>query len=194
MTTPTRDESTSLRNQLLISMPQLDDPNFTRSVILLCRHDADGAMGITVNRVTHHRMGEIFEQLSLPISSLVWSNNPVLCGGPVSPELGLVLHTPTPGQQWESSIAISQQLSVTSSQDILRALAQGQGPKRACISLGYAGWTAGQLEAELQQNAWLSVPADENIIFGLDIDAKWQQAAMLLGIDAANISTQVGHA
>ncbi len=186
---------TSLKNQLLVSMPQLTTPSFHQTVSLICQHDDNGAIGVVVNRLTNHRMGDIFDQLSLPVSSLKHTEQPVFEGGPVNPELGLVIHADEKsGSRWESSLEIGGGLWLTSSRDILGAIAGDRGPANAIMLLGYAGWGPGQLESEIRQNSWFHTPADHSIIFDTQIDRKWHQAAKLLGIDYSRLSTEVGHA
>ena len=191
---------TSLKNQLLVSMPQLTNPSFHQTVSLICQHDDNGAIGVIVNRLTDHRLGDIFDQLSLPVSSLERTDQPVFEGGPVNPELGLVIHAGEESsggknkQPWESSLEIGGGLWLTSSRDILGAIAGGGGPANAIMILGYAGWGPGQLEFEIRQNSWFHAPADHSIIFNTQIDQKWRQAAQLLGIDSTQLSTEVGHA
>ena len=187
----------SLENQFLVSMPQLNDPNFKQTVILMCKHDHKGAVGIVINRLTDHRIGDIFEQLGIDASSNHYSNKPVLDGGPIYPELGLIVHNRTfesRTKSWESSMDIGEQLRLTSSKDILSDMARGEGPEKVCMSLGYAGWAPGQLEKEIQENAWFTTPADHEILFAGEVDNKWQQSAKLLGIDTNKFSHQVGHA
>jgi len=187
--------TSSLKNQLLVSMPQLTNPSFHQTVSLICQHDDNGAIGVIVNRLTDHCLGDIFEQLSLPVSSLEHAEQPVFQGGPVNPELGLVIHADREsGSRWESSMEIGGGLWLTSSRDILGAIAHGQGPANAIMILGYAGWGPGQLESEIRQNSWFNTPADHSIIFDTRIDRKWHQAAKLLGIDYSRLSTEVGHA
>lgn len=216
--------SISLKNQLLVSMPQLTNPSFHQTVSLICQHDANGAIGVIINRLTDHRLGDIFSQLSLPISSLDCTEQPVFEGGPVNPELGLVIHaaeesgdesgdehdeaedktgdapttrkksTRKKSTQWDSSLEIGGGLWLTSSRDILGAIADGRGPTNAMMILGYAGWGPGQLEFEIGQNSWFHAPADHSIIFNTQIDQKWHQAAKLLGIDYTQLSSEVGHA
>lgn len=183
---------TFLSNQLLVSMPQLTNPSFHQTVTLICQHDANGAIGVIINRLTEHCLGDIFAHLSLPISSLERSTQPVFEGGPVNPELGMVIHSDE--GNWDSSLEIGGGLWLTSSRDILGAIARGQGPSSAIMILGYAGWGPGQLEAEMRQNSWINTPADHSIIFHTEIDRKWRQAANLLGIDSTRLSTEVGHA
>ncbi len=192
---PEKMKSTSLKNQLLVSMPQLTNPSFHQTVSLICQHDANGAIGVIVNRLTDHRLGDVFDQLSLPVSSLNRIEQPVFEGGPISPELGLVVHADKKSNnRWESSLEIGGGLWLTSSRDILGAIAGGRGPANAMMILGYAGWGPGQLEFEIKQNSWFHAPADHSIIFNTRIDHKWHQAAELLGIDYAQLSTEVGHA
>lgn len=188
-----KDTNHYLNNQFLVSMPQMEDPNFVQTVILVCRHDENGAVGIVVNRLTEHLIGDIFDQLEIKVSSDFHSRKPVLSGGPVYPELGLIVHDAV-SDKWESSIEIGDHLRLTSSRDILLDMAQGQGPERAIMSLGYAGWAAGQLEEEMKQNAWFTTPADLEILFDEDVEHKWRKAAALLGIDTNQFSSQVGHA
>jgi len=183
----------SFKNQLLVSMPQLTTPHFHQTVSLICQHDDNGAIGVIINRLTDHRLGDIFEQLALPVSNLERAEQPVFEGGPVNPELGLVIHAGGEGK-WESSLEIGGGLWLTSSRDILGAIARGEGPAHAIMILGYAGWGPGQLESEMRQNSWFNAPADHAIIFDTRIDNKWRQAASLLGIDTARLSTEVGHA
>ncbi len=195
----------SLENQFLVSMPQLHDPNFKQAVILVCKHDQHGAVGIIINRLTGHLMGDIFEQLEIDVASNHYANKPVVDGGPVYPELGLVVHNTTLAaptdssiqpsvQSWESSMYIGDNLQLTSSKDILSDMARGRGPEKVLMSLGYAGWTSGQLENEIQENAWFTTPADHDILFATEVNNKWQQSAQLLGIDVNKFSHQVGHA
>ncbi len=182
-----------LENQFLVSMPQLNDPNFNQTVILLCKHDETGAMGIVINRLTGHRIGDIFAQLHIDVANSRYSHHPVLDGGPVYPELGLIVHNHLP-PRWESTMAIGENLRLTSSKDILSDIARGEGPEKVIMSLGYAGWAEGQLEHEIQQNAWFTTPADHDILFDSRINNKWQQSARLLGIDTNHFSHQIGHA
>lgn len=186
---------TFLTNQLLVSMPQLANPNFHQTVSLICQHNASGAIGVVINRLTNHRLGDVFEQLALPISSLERTDQPVFDGGPVNPELGLIIHASEDSEsQWESSLEIGGGLWLTSSRDILSAIADGRGPDNVIFTLGYSGWGPGQLESEILQNSWFHAPADHSIIFDTDIEQKWCQAAKLLGIEYSQLSSQAGHA
>jgi len=181
-----------LNNQFLIAMPALDDPNFAQTVTLICEHSERGALGIVVNRTLPMTLGEVFEQLGLDASQSRVNDQPVLQGGPVQTERGFVLHSPT--GKWESSLPFSERMHLTTSRDILDALAAGEGPASAVIALGYAGWDAGQLEEEMARNAWLTVPADERVVFATPVDQRWQAAARLLGIDLFTLSSDAGHA
>jgi putative transcriptional regulator len=183
----------SLQDNFLISMPQLNDPSFTETVVLICKHDESGALGIVINRFTEHNLKDIFMQLDIETSSTRYQGFSVLEGGPVYPELGLVIHTGS-RELWESSLPVSDDLVLTSSRDILESMARGIGPERALMSLGYAGWGAGQLEMEIQANAWLTAPVDKDILFSMDITEKWQSSARLLGVDIHQISQDAGHA
>ncbi len=186
---------TFLTNQLLVSMPQLSNPSFHQTVSLICQHNASGAIGVIVNRLTEHHLGDIFHHLSLPISNTERTIQPVFQGGPVHPQLGLVIHAGEgSGDDWDSSLEIGGGLWLTSSPDILGAIANGHGPASVIMVLGYAGWGPGQLEFEIGQNSWFNAPADHSIIFDTNIEQKWQQAAELLGIDYSRLSTEVGHA
>jgi putative transcriptional regulator len=183
---------TYLTNQFLIAMPGMDDPNFAQTVTLVCDHGEQGALGIVINRPLGMHLGDVFAQLGLDASQSRVSGQPVLHGGPVQTDRGFVLHSP--GPRWESTLEISDRLHVTTSRDILDALAGGGGPERAVIALGYAGWEAGQLEDEVAQNAWLTAPADESLLFDVPAEDRWQAAGRLLGINLLHLSSDAGHA
>ncbi len=182
-----------LNNQLLVAMPTLADPNFSHSVTLVCEHNERGALGLVINRPLDMRMSEVLDQLSLATENARLRDMPVLAGGPVQRDRGFVLHHPGP-QPWESTMPISDSLHVTTSRDVLAAMARGDGPEPAVIALGYAGWEAGQLDEELLQNAWLTVPCDDSLIFELPFEQRWHAAARLLGVELSRISTQAGRA
>jgi putative transcriptional regulator len=181
-----------LNNQFLIAMPAMDDPNFAQTVTLICEHSERGALGIVINRTLPMTLGEVFAQLGLDATHSRVNDQPVLHGGPVQTERGFVLHSPT--GKWESSLPFSERMHLTTSRDILDALAAGEGPASAVIALGYAGWDAGQLEEEMARNAWLTVPADERLVFATPVDQRWQAAARLLGVDLFTLSSDAGHA
>lgn len=181
-----------LDRQLLIAMPSMLDPNFARTVTLLCQHTDEGAIGITINRLSKFTLGEIFEQLEISCSDPELNAAAVLEGGPVSADRGFVLHTPMEG--FESSLAVNQDIMVTTSRDVLAAIAAGRGPDRFLVALGYAGWGDGQLESEMRENAWLSVPVDSAIVFDLPVKDRWQRAVSKLGIGIENLHGVGGHA
>jgi putative transcriptional regulator len=183
--------TTSLANHFLIAMPALEDPNFQRSVTLICQHDADGAMGIVINRVADYTLGELLAQMEL-VAAEALAALPLVAGGPVQPDRGFVLHDDP--RQWNSTLRFGDGLAVTTSRDILTAMASGDGPGNVLIALGYAGWTAGQLEAELAENSWLTVPADRDILFHRPLDQRWQAAASSAGVDLARLAGYAGHA
>ncbi len=181
-----------LQQQMLIAMPAMVDPNFSRSVTLMCQHNEDGAIGITINRQSAFTLGELFMQLNITCNDSKISSLMVLEGGPVNPDRGFVLHSPVAG--YDSSININDDIMVTTSRDILAAIAAGKGPQQFQVALGYAGWGDGQLESEMRQNAWLSVPADKEILFKSALNRRWEQAVGKLGIDIENLHGVGGHA
>lgn len=185
-------EETNLTNHFIIAMPNLEDGNFSHSVTYICEHDENGALGITINRPSEISLSEIFSQLRLTPSSNQVLNHTVLSGGPVQIDRGFILHTPV--GNWESSLKVSDRIAITTSQDIMQAIANNEGPEKCIIALGYAGWGPGQLEYELSENAWLSCPANEEILFNTPYEKRWQAAALLLGIDLQLLSNQTGHA
>ena len=183
---------TALANQFLIAMPNMRDPSFVRSVALICQHSNDGAMGVVINRLSEYRLGDVLAQMGLKSQLAEVEDAPVLIGGPVQPERGFVLHSAD--GVWESSYRISESLSVTTSRDVLVAIAEGRGPKRSIVALGYAGWSAGQIEEEIRQNAWLTAEPDQRILFDVALEQRWESAAKLIGVNAANLSSQAGNA
>src|SRR3954447_7038886 len=183
---------TSLSNHLLIAMPQLADPNFSQTVSLICEHGDKGALGIVLNRPLSMTLSEVFEQMRIEPTDRRAANLPVLRGGPVHQDRGFVLHRP--GGEWDSTHKISESIQVTTSRDVLAAMATGTGPEKAFIALGYAGWEAGQLEKEMLDNSWLSVPADESVIFDLPYEERWLASLRLLGVEAGQLTSFSGHA
>lgn len=182
----------ALRNRLLIAMPQLHDGMFTKSVVYLCAHSAAGAMGIVINqRLPDVQFGDLLSQLHLPKSQMIVE--PVVhFGGPVEAGRGFVLHSAD--FMREDTVRINEQLCVTGTIDILKAIAEGKGPHRSIFALGYAGWGPGQLEGEIQANSWLTGPPDDDLLFGTDISKKWEKALSRIGIDPFSLSADVGHA
>jgi putative transcriptional regulator len=184
--------TTDLTDQFLIAMPNMPDSFFARTVSLICQHNAEGAMGLVLNQDSEFMLGELFDQLGLVCESPVLRGIPVLSGGPVQSERGFVLHHD--GRSWDSSLHLANGLTVSTSRDILQALATGNGPEQFLVLLGYSGWSAGQLEQELAENSWLNAPATKEIIFQLPTQQRWLAAAKQLGIDLSLMSSQVGHA
>ena len=184
---------TSLAGQLLVAMPQMGDPRFARSVIYLCTHSGDaGAMGLVVNKVLGSlTLAELLAQLQIEAGAVA-KKLPVHFGGPVEPGRGFVLHTAD--YREEATLPVTGNIAITATLDIMRAIGKGEGPRHSLFALGYAGWGPGQLDAEIQANGWLSVAADENIVFDPDQDGKWQRALGKLGIDLSLLSSDAGHA
>ncbi|MEO7916016.1 MAG: YqgE/AlgH family protein [Dokdonella sp.] len=182
-----------LSSELLIAMPSLRDTHFARSVTFVCQHGDEGAMGLQINRLSEYRLGDVLEHMNLTSELSAVIDAPVLVGGPMQPDRGFVLHSP--GGNWESSFKITDQISVTTSRDILAAMAVGEGPKNAFVALGYAGWSAGQIEQELRENSWLTTPSNQQILFDIPLDERWDAAAALVGIDnLVNLASYSGRA
>ncbi len=181
----------SLRNHFLIAMPGMHDNSFAHTVTYICEHSDKGAMGIVINNLMPLVLGDIFNQMQLPNHPEL-TGAPVVAGGPVQVERGFVLHPR--GEEWQSTLHVSPDLSLTASRDIIEALAEGRGPQNFLIALGYAGWGEGQLEAEIAANAWLTLPASNQIIFHTPFEQRWTAAAQPLGIDLNLISSVAGHA
>lgn len=185
-------EIASFANHFLIAMPTLRDPNFARTVTLICEHSSEGAMGIVINRSTDLRLGDVLQQMEIDGSGSHNREMPVYVGGPVQNNRGFVVHEPL--GSWESTLAVTPNLGVSTSRDILVALAANTGPQRFLLALGYAGWAAGQLEREIAENTWLSGPADHQILFDTPVEARWMAAAQHLGVDLTTLSGEAGHA
>jgi len=182
-----------LTNQLLIAMPGMADPNFSTTVTLICEHNDDtGALGIVINRPLDLKLSGLFEQLDVSDPDPGAAESPVLMGGPVGAERGFVLHNP--GTAYENSLAVSDDIQLTFSRDVLDAMATGGGPQKSLVALGYAGWQPGQLEDEMLANSWLNVPASADIVFDTPFNKRWMLAAQTLGIDISQISPDAGHA
>ncbi len=178
--------ASSLTNHLLIAMPALSDPNFSRSVTLVCEHTADnGALGIVLNKPLPMRLSDVLSKMKLEPRDERVAAQPVLRGGPVLTNQGFVLHRP--GGNWDKTLRVSEQIEVTTSRDVLEAMARGEGPADAFIALGYAGWDPGQLEREIRENAWLPMPADERVVFELPFDHRWEGSWELLGVGTEKI-------
>lgn len=187
-------QSVNLTNHFLIAMPNMADPCFAKSLTYICEHNEQGALGVVVNRPTEMTLGALFEQIEIPLTDDELSRRPVYFGGPVQVDRGFVLHRPV--GVWQSTLSVADEVGLTTSRDILEALGQGNGPDSGgmLVSLGYSGWAPGQIEHELGQNAWLTVAAQTSILFDVPPEARLGGALGLLGIDAANLSEQAGHA
>lgn len=185
-------EKSYLEGQLLLAMPNMTDPRFDRAVIFVCSHTSEGAMGLVINEpMLALTFEELLEQLEIDVVEPI-SDIQVHRGGPVESGRGFVLHSADYAQ--DSTLVVSQSLALTATVDVLRAIAQGRGPANHLLALGYAGWGEGQIEAEIQQNAWLTVNADEEIIFNTELEDKWPRAMAMLGVDISMLSTEAGHA
>jgi putative transcriptional regulator len=182
----------NLSHHFLIAMPAMTDPYFARSLTYVCEHSAQGAMGIVVNRPISLTLSELFAQINMELKPAELEDMLVHFGGPVQTDRGFVLHEPN--GEWQSTLHINNKVELTTSKDILQAIGEGHGPRNLLMTLGYAGWAQGQLEQELSQNAWLSVPADERIMFDLPAEERLPAAMALLGIDFASLSEEAGHA
>jgi putative transcriptional regulator len=192
MTKASKKSISSLKNYFLLAMPGLNDPNFAQSVVYICEHNADGAMGLIINQQLDIPVKAIFDQLELSYLDEC-GNSLIFDGGPVQCDRGFILHSSVE-QQWESTVAIGEDISLTASKDILTDIALGKGPTSALITLGYSSWEAGQLEQELTQNSWLTIPADSAIIFHTDCAKRAGAAASTIGLDLAMLSHDAGHA
>jgi putative transcriptional regulator len=181
-----------LTGQLLIAMPHMRDTRFERSVIYLCVHNEDGAMGIVVNRLSEDlTFPDLLEQVGVELKSEDVSM-PIHIGGPVESGMGFVLHTTDYAQG--STIQVNDTIALTHTVEILKDIAEGRGPRQAMLALGYAGWGAGQLDGEIQENSWLNVPADEALLFDVGQRDKWRRSIAKLGVDVSLLSGEAGHA
>jgi len=185
-------QTTSLANNLLVAMPSLADGNFAQSVTLICEHSDKGALGIVLNKPLDMKLGDVLAQMKLDTTQAATAAQPVLRGGPVHTDRGFVLHRP--GGEWDSTHKISEFIQVTTSRDVLAAMARGAGPRDAFVALGYAGWEPGQLEREILDNSWLSVPMNEQLVFEVPFEQRWQAAWQLLGVHSSRVSLVAGHA
>ena len=181
----------TLAGHLLVAMPHMADPNFEHSVTYICEHTESGALGITINRPLKMDLSEVLEQLSLKTDTDM-ADLPVLRGGPVQAERGFVLHESD--HDWEGTTDVGHSIFVTTSQDILTDVSEGRGPERLLLALGYAGWGAGQLEEEIRQNSWLTVPASPELVFETPMQQRWRAATRAIGVDPASMALTSGSA
>ncbi len=179
-------------NHLLIAMPALTDADFAHSVTLVCEHSADGALGIVLNKPSPMMLRDVLQQMKLQARDELIGGQPVLFGGPVRTDRGFVLHRP--GGEWDSTHRVSELIQVTTSRDVLAAIARGEGPSDAYVALGFARWDAGQLEREIRDNAWLPVPADERLLFSLPFAQRWRASWQFLGVKVETLSPIAGNA
>ena len=188
--------SINLTHHFLIAMPNMADPYFAKTLTYVCEHNDQGALGIVVNRPIDMTLQALFERLSLSMKDPARADAPIYFGGPVQTDRGFVLHLPA--GDWQSTLKVSggvhDTIGLTTSKDILEAVGRGEGPAKMLVSLGYAGWSAGQIEHELKQNAWLTVEAKDAILFDLPAEERLPAAMHLLGLDYARLADQAGHA
>ena len=179
-------------HNFLIAMPSLGESVFGKTVTYVCEHNEHGALGIVVNRPLDIKLETLFEQVDIKLDVESIRSSPVYFGGPVQTDRGFVLHRPLGG--WSSTLKVTDEIGLTTSKDILQALSAGRGPDDILMTLGYAGWSAGQLESEIAQNAWLTVEADPSIMFVLPIEQRLEAAMGLIGANFANLMDVAGHA
>ena len=185
----------NLANHFLIAMPSMQDPVFGGAVVYICEHNDKGVLGVVINKPTDMTMEILFERIDLHIAAGLHSgvvNEPIMFGGPVQDDRGFVLHTP--GAAYSSSLTVTDEVAFTTSIDVLEAVANGEGPQRLLVSIGYAGWSPGQLEDEIGRNGWLTVGADAHVLFDLPIEERYNAAIKLLGIDPMMLASEAGHA
>ena len=185
-------DTVNLTHHFLIAMPNMADPFFSKSLTYICEHNEQGALGIVVNRAIDLSVSSLLDQLEIPAENLEIGHTQVHFGGPVQTDRGFVLHKPL--GEWQSTLQVDEEIGLTTSKDILQALAEGAGPDKFFITLGYAGWAPGQLEHEISLNAWLTVEADTSVIFDLPLALRFDAAMQLLGINPLNLSDDAGHA
>ena len=191
--------SVNFTNQFLIAMPGIGEGTFAGTVIYLCEHTEKGALGLVINKPIDIKLKNLFEKVELTLDREDLADEPVYFGGPVQTERGFVLHERLGGEDGEgghysSSLQIAGGLEMTTSKDVLEALANGAGPKKVLVTLGYSGWAAGQLEEEMSRNGWINVGAERGIIFDTPVEKRYEKALSLLGIDARMLSQEAGHA
>ena len=184
--------NTSLANHLLIAMPSLDDPNFKHAVIYVCEHHVQGAVGLIINQPMPYPLSLVFKQLRIQPNLDEKNNQPLLFGGPISPERGFVIHRPF--GDWQSSLTLREDVTVTTSNDIIRAIAEDDGPKDALITLGYVGWGENQLEQEMSENDWLVCPYKPELLYDVPFKERWEYAGLMIGVNMNQLTSSVGHA
>ena len=185
-------QAANLTNHFLMAMPNMADPNFGGSVVFIAEHSPKGALGLVINRPMELNLQSLFERIDLRLEIAPLADSPVLFGGPVQTDRGFVLHSPQ--GSWGSTVTVGDEVALTSSKDVLEAVAKGDGPLRLIVTLGYSGWGPGQLEDEIVRNSWLTVPADPAVIFDTPAEERLSRAFGLLGINPAFLSAAAGHA
>ena len=184
--------STSLANHLLIAMPSLNDQNFTKSVIYVCEHHVQGTVGLIINRPMRFPLSLVFDQLHIESTHAEHNDLPLLFGGPIQPERGFVIHRPLGG--WRSSLALRDGVTVTTSNDIIHAIAENKGPKDVLVTLGYVGWEGDQLGQEVLDNRWLVCPYNAELLYEVPFDERWEYAGLTIGVKMNQLTSSVGHA
>jgi putative transcriptional regulator len=188
--------SLNLANHFLIAMPSMQDPVFGGTVVYVCEHNENGVLGVVINKPTDMTMQVVFERIDLKLEEgpglESHVDEPIMFGGPVQDDRGFVLHTP--GHRYSSSLTVTKDIAFTTSIDVLEAVAAGEGPPQMLVSIGYSGWSPGQLEEEIGRNGWLTVGADPDILFNLPIEERYTAAMRLLGIDPLMLTSEAGHA
>jgi putative transcriptional regulator len=184
-------QTINLTSHFLIAMPAMSDPNFSRTLTFVCEHNDRGALGIVVNRPIDVSLSALFKHVEIPLDPSPLADQPVFFGGPVQFDHGFVLHRPVGA--WKSTLPVGE-IGLTTSRDILEAMARGGGPHQQLVALGYAGWAPGQLEDEIRRNGWLTVKAETDLIFDVPPEARYDAAMRILGVNTANLSEEAGHA
>ncbi|ASQ45242.1 YqgE/AlgH family protein [Legionella clemsonensis] len=184
--------TSSLANHLLIAMPSLTDPNFDHAVVYICEHHVQGTVGLIINRPMQYPLGLVFEQMQIEPAKVEHNQKPLLFGGPIQPERGFVIHRPIGG--WRSSLSLRDDVTVTTSNDIIRAIAEDKGPKDALVTLGYSGWGENQLEEEVLNNAWLVCPFTPELLYEVPFSERWEYAGSLIGVKMSQLTSIIGHA
>ncbi len=184
--------NTSLANHLLIAMPTLNDPNFSKSVIYVCEHQIQGTVGLIVNRPMQFPLSLVFDQLDIEPVRVENNRTPLMFGGPLQPERGFVIHRPFGG--WRSSLALRDGVTVTTSNDIIRAIAKDDGPKDVLVTLGYVGWGENQLDQEVIDNVWLVCPYKPELLYDVPFEERWEYAGLTIGVKMNQLTSSIGHA
>ena len=185
-------QSVDLTHNFLIAMPNMADPYFAKSLTYICEHNEQGALGVVINRPIELSIQTLLDQVEIKLENSGIGQMPVHFGGPVQMDRGFVLHSPL--GEWQSTLMVNDEIGLTTSKDILEAVAAGTGPSQFFITLGYAGWAPGQLEHEISQNAWLTVAASRGLIFDVPVEERFERAVQLLGVDLSMLSDEAGHA